>query len=113
VVQAEYDFDPRSLGIVMRTLDVQGAMQPGTEGYWQVWGAVAADLQKGDLFIAKFPDGEVLQDQVNEIVHEDNLFDYTRKRYINQDGQDRAVGLLVRVWVFRRGTHHILSPHVR
>jgi hypothetical protein len=103
-------------GIVFTTLEWQarnGAIQPGTEAYWEVWGARPMDLKEGDLFIAKFGDGEVREDQVNRIVHEDNTFGFTRVRYINQDGFDRAVGLLVRVWIFRRMTHHVLGDHVR
>lgn len=105
-------------GIVLRMLETQGSgKQPGEEGYWEVWGACVSDIQQWDLVIMKFfnDDGTatIRQDQINALIPQTGIQDSIGIRYINHDGQERYCGRLVRVWVFRRMTHHILGKYVR
>jgi hypothetical protein len=44
---------------VTDALNAQGAIQPGTEGWWKVWGATLNDVRDGDLVMigTRSPDG--------------------------------------------------------
>jgi hypothetical protein len=98
------------MGIVSSMLDAQGKIEPGTQGYWSVWGACVSDIQAGDLVMTKSADGYD-EFQVTEVLPEPGL---TGIRFMIA-GSDKVqrIGYLCPVAIARKGTHHILSPRAR
>jgi hypothetical protein len=89
---------------VRAEVEAQGALQPGTEGWWQVWGAVPGDLEPGDYVLMK--DDEFLVQDVF-------VAKSPARIGIVVDGERLTLGLLCRVVILRRGTHGTLSRSVR
>jgi hypothetical protein len=86
--------------------------EPGTWGFWEVWGAVPRDLRPGDVLLCKVRDtDETSVDYVAEVVGLGPSG--ARLNYVNQDGKTMSIGLLAPVVVVRWGTHGTLSDSVR
>jgi hypothetical protein len=115
---------PRAIEIIA----AQPALQPGTEGYWKVWGASVRDITPGDLVILKYSDGEVCEYEVSAYVprvergntvsddlaargHTGGGIHYDQLR--PTDGELFTVGALQRIVLLRKSTHNILSEYVR
>lgn len=91
-------------------LDAQGAIAPGVEGWWKVWGARPYDVKAGDL---------VLYDHTKEGSEGWALIEdtFTPKAYPIRvgwvaEGEKFTMGAGVPIIVLRRGTHHTLADSV-
>ena len=82
------------------TLEAQGELQPGDQGYWKVWGARPNDIRVGDIVMT---DGS--EDQVAEI----DRSDIVRVRIVTTTGDRFSLGALCPVIVLRWGTHNTLA----
>lgn len=108
------------LGIVEQLLEDQGALEPGQDGYWKVFGAMAYDVQQGDLVMVGWKDREtgetgVDQYQVAALApREDQPFmDQVRPRFRSPSGEFFTIGALQPIQLVRWGTHHVLAKSVR
>lgn len=83
-------------------------LQPGMEGWWQVWGAQARHVRVGDRLV--FLDDEAPQGLLVQEVAEILPSNLVQFRYKTTEGEAQHFGLLWRGWrLFRRGTHHTLA----
>jgi hypothetical protein len=95
-------------------LDAQGVLQPGIEGWWKVWGAMACDIRKGDLIMTKGDAAERYHEyEVAEIIEESGVISACRLRFRSAEGEDIAIGMLCPVIVLRKGTKNTLAGSVR
>jgi hypothetical protein len=101
-------------------LNAQGTLEPGTEGYWRVWGATVFDVKPGDLVMVGWRDdnGETGIDEWEVAAsaprgegHE--LHDQIRPRFTSPAGDYFSIGALQPIHLLRRGRHHVLGDHVR
>jgi hypothetical protein len=105
-----------------------GALQPGDQGYWRVWGACARDIQPGDLVLMRWSgDGEAERGihhfdeyEVVEMapwpLREDgreDLRNMCRVRFLTTAGTYASVGMLQVMELVRPGTHNYLGEYVR
>lgn len=101
---------------VTDALGSQGAIQPGTQGWWRVWGATVNDIQAGDLIMVgtKADDGShvITEHHVVTIVPEDGIKGAIYL-HITNDGGERWIGRMCPVQVLRQGTHNTLAGSVR
>jgi hypothetical protein len=95
----------------------EGGREPGTEGYWEVWGARAIDIQPGDLVMSGYKDDDGInrhnEYEVVEMSSWGDLRDSCRVRFLTSTGQLRSVGMLQPMALVRKGTHATLSRSVR
>lgn len=94
------------------TAQSSGAMriQPGTQGWWKVWGARVRDIKPGDLVVSKTDDGEYEVDLIEDV--------YTPKNHPLRwgfiiAGERVTMGALHSVIVLRQALHNILAESVR
>jgi hypothetical protein len=93
----------------IQELKAQGKIQPGEEGWWPVWGASPMDIKPGDIIgIYGEKDWTFIRDTFQAKSHplRVGLVD-------GKDGMEFTLGVLVRIVLFRRGTHNTLSPTCR
>jgi hypothetical protein len=90
-------------------LDAQGTIQPGTEGWWRVWGACINDIRQNDMIMVKPQNGEITEHVVTRIIPEDGMLDAIYLRFIDADGEDIRIGRMCSVIILRRETQHTLS----
>ncbi len=105
------------MGVISDALDAQGALQPGTEGWWQVYGARAQDVRPGDMIMMQSSDQpEPVEFQVQDYAPRDapgkDLRDVVRPRFLATDGTHRHIGALQPIVVLRRGTRHTLADSI-
>jgi hypothetical protein len=108
-------------GPVTTMLDVVqgGRIEPGTEGYWPVYGARALDIEPGDLVMSGWKDEDdpaIKRHAEYEVVDMSSfgdLRDSCRVRFLTTAGQLRSVGMLQPMVLLRRGTHSTLCSSVR
>ena len=103
------------MGIISDALDAQGTLQPGTEGWWQVWGARAQDIRPGDMVMMTYTDApEPIEFQVQEPAPrgDNDLRDVVRPRFLATDGTHHHIGALQKIVVLRRGTRHTLADSI-
>lgn len=81
--------------------EAQGAIDPGTEGWWRVWGAQPRHIRPGDLVVDA--DGWFL---VTEAGPSTNGLQFG---VVTAEGERFWFGLLHRVNVVRRGTKNTLA----
>lgn len=109
-------------------LEAQGTLTPGTEGYWQVWGASVRDVRAGDLVLLKYADyPEPLEYEVAaydpRVADHDSpadavagrgssLADQIRPRFKTPLDETFTIGALQPVVLLRKGTHNMLSDYV-
>ncbi len=115
----------------------QPALQPGEDGYWQVWGASIRDIQPGDLVMLKYSDGETGMYEVEayaprearvidgrpNTAFDDMMarghtgeglsYDQLRPRFKATDGELFSIGAMQPFALLRKSTHNILSDYVR
>ena len=106
---------PKATEPMTAALDAQGALEPGTEGYWQVWGARTQDIQPGDLVMIRYEDTGISEFEVAELAPrgDGDLRDTIRPRFRAATGELFHVGALQPVVVMRKGTHHTLAGSVQ
>jgi hypothetical protein len=97
---------------IATALDAQGILQPGQEGYWQVWGARASDIRHADLVMVKGRDGQVREYAVAEPAPWGDIRDIAYPRFRDESGELFSVGALQPVVVLRRGTRHTLADSI-
>jgi hypothetical protein len=80
-------------------------IEPGTEGWWQVYGATPDHVRAGDVLVMLDPDGELTYDEVaTATVRSVDV------RYTDPAGAVFRLGRMFRGFtLFRRGTHHTLA----
>jgi hypothetical protein len=83
------------------------AKQPGTEGFWEVWGARPHHLRPGDILVSKVRGtDEVEIDFVADLFPAKSP---ARQGFVNQDAEQFTVGILSPVVILRWGTHGTLA----
>ena len=88
----------------------QGVKQPGTYGFWQVWGARTQDVKPGDILLCKNgDDGEVQADYITEVFAAKSPL---RAGFINADGKRFTLGIIAPMILCRWGTHGTLADSV-
>lgn len=91
-------------------LEAQDRLEPGTPGWWKVWGATPRDIRSGDIIMHK--DGDQV---VTEYVEDTFTAKAAPLRigYVINDGQRFTLGALTPIVLLRKGTHNTLSDSVR
>jgi hypothetical protein len=88
-------------------LDGVGArLAPGTEGWWQVWGARAPHVRPGDVIATAGPDGAELSWIADTFTAKAAPM---RCGFVDLHGVRYTFGALAPLVVLRRGTHHTLA----
>jgi len=90
-----------------------GRIEPGTEGWWRVWGASPFDIEPGDLIMIKPSGEEITEYAVRHVINEGTLADECGRRIITWANEDRRIGYLVPIEIVRRGTRNYLSKSAR
>ena len=91
---------------VKAEVDAQPVLEPGTEGWWRVWGASPHSIEPGDYVLCKDGDG------VDEFYVQST---YKPKSYpmtfgIVVDGREMTIGALAGpLVILRRGTKNTLA----
>jgi hypothetical protein len=103
---------------VTGALDEQGRLEPGTEGWWRVWGASARDIRPGDLVMTGWRNSDGSSGHGEHTAGEPapwgDLRDSCRVRFTDAvTGELFSVGMLQPMALLRRGTHNTLSDYVR
>jgi hypothetical protein len=107
-------------GPVTARLNSQGAIEPGTEAYWKVWGACAMDIRPGDLVMSGWKDRDdpsVIHHAEYEVAEMASFTAPTmnaiRVGFITTTGKFASVGMLQPCAIARRGTSNFLSDYAR
>jgi hypothetical protein len=106
---------PAPLSAILASQQETGKLQPGDPGYWQVWGARAADIRPGDLVMMARGEGDARQFyefQCAECLptRPDHLIgDTCQPRFRTTDGRVLGVGMVQRIKIVRYGTHNTLA----
>lgn len=95
-----------STAAAVAAFEDQGSLDPGTEGFWKVWGATPHTVLPGDLILIKDL-GEVTEELIAE-VFEAKAYP-ARAGFINAEGETFTYGALAPLVVLRWGTRHILA----
>jgi hypothetical protein len=90
----------------LRQVEAQGVLQPGTEGWWKVWGARVSDIRPGDLVLSGGDNADLIEGTFEAKAAP------VRVGFI-ADGERFTLGALVPVIVLRRSTHNLLAGSVR
>jgi hypothetical protein len=91
----------------IEAFQAQGVLQPGTEGFWQVWAARPLHLRPGDILLSKVGDtSEAEVDYVEELFVAKSA---ARRGFVNHEGQRLTVGIGASVVIVRWGTHGTLA----
>jgi hypothetical protein len=91
--------------------ETQGRKEPGTWGFWRVYGATPLTLRAGDILLSKVGDtDEVEADYVAERFTAKSA---VRVGFVNQDGKRLTIGMAAPVIICRWGQHSTLDERVR
>lgn len=101
--------DVRTSAEVRATVEAQPRMEPGTFGFWEVWGATPQDIQGGDYVLVKMRDGSVDEFFVQDTFVAKNV----ARKGVVVDGERMTLGLLCPIVILREGTRGVLSPTAR
>jgi hypothetical protein len=99
-----HDTTTRGTDEVRAEIEAQPRLEPGTEGWWKVWGARARDIRPGDYVLTS--DEEFF---VQDVFAAKSI----ARLGIVCDGERSTIGLLCPVVILRRGTRHTLSESAR
>lgn len=95
--------------VITEALEAQGRLQPGTEGWWQVWGASSRDVRAGDMVMVIWgkgtPDEEFAEYLIDEILDREIV----APKFKSSEGETFRIGALQPIILMRRGTHHTLA----
>lgn len=111
-------------GPVMQRLyeqeDERGALKPGMEGWWRVWGSHALDIQPGDLVMSGWKDSDdpsVIHHAEYEVAEMASFkaptMNTIRVGFIATTGKFGSVGMLQAMELRRWGTGNFLSDYAR
>jgi hypothetical protein len=103
------------MGVIMEALDAQRGLQIGQEGWWEVWGASTQDIREGDMVMVRYGEpgsGDISEYLIQETTVPDGLADICAPRFVTQEGVIR-IGMLQKIALLRKGTHHTLSDTCR
>ena len=111
------------LGPVMQRLydqeDAKGALKPGDEGWWPVWGARAIDIRPGDLVMSGWKDRDdprVIHHAEYEVVEMASFaqpaMNSIRVGFIDSTGTFCSVGMLQAMQLRRWGTGNKLAASI-
>lgn len=85
-------------------LEAPDRIEPGTAGWWRVWGARSSVIRSGDVIVT-LEDGELVFDDVAAVEHLPLRFRITR-----HDGTTFTLGQLFAGWqLYRRGDRNTLA----
>lgn len=87
--------------------EAQEQLQPGTEGWWKVWGAKAHHIRPGDLVLSKKDDGEVEYTLVFDLFPSKAA--PLRVGVVTDDGKQYTFGALQPIIVLRWTDHNTLA----
>lgn len=80
----------------------QGAITPGTEGWWKVWGAQVRHIRPGDLVLSG-DNVELIADRF------ESKSAPLRVGFVDTDGNRFTLGARAPIALLRRGSHHLLA----
>lgn len=83
--------------------EAQGAIQPGTPGWWKVWGARPQHIRKGDLLLLPENGTELIADTF--VAKAAPL----RFGFVNAEGDRFTIGALAPIVLLRRSDHNVLA----
>lgn len=94
--------------VALAELEAQPRLEPGTPGWWRVWGARVDDIRPGDIVMVK-----TANDEVETLFIEDTFPAKSIARYgIVVGGERSTLGRLCPIVLVRRGTHNTLSDSI-
>lgn len=92
-------------------------LEPGSPGYWRVYGARADDIRPGDLVMSGWADDDGIKRHaeydVVDLAPWGDLRDSLRVRFLTTTGQHASVGRMQPMALLRQGTHGTLADSVR
>lgn len=101
-------FDSPEVDEFLAQLNAESRLQPGDEGWWQVWGSSVGDICPGDIVLTR--NGE----DYEALFIEDRFEAKSVARLgIIVGGQQQTLGRLTGIVLMRRGTKHTLSNSAR
>jgi hypothetical protein len=83
----------------------QGALQPGTQGWWEVWGASPRHIKPGDLLV-DIEDGETCVSYIQDTYIPKNS--PLRVGLVIDDARVN-IGALCPIVLLRQGSHNFLA----
>ena len=90
--------------------NAQTRIEPGTLGWWPIWGGCTQDIRPGDII--RFSDRLSFVSDLAYI--EDPLLRMVQFSWIDQNGERRRIGRgFTAFLVYRKATGNILSDYVR
>lgn len=90
-------------------LDAQGPISPGTQGWWQVWGARAHNVRPGDLVMLIWGRGTEDERHAEYLIDEILSTDAVAPKFRAANGDIFRIGALMPIILLRQGTHHTLA----
>jgi hypothetical protein len=90
--------------------ETQGRLEPGTEGFWTVWGARAWDMKAGDILLSKVADTDEVE--VDYIAETFKAKSPVRQGFVNQDGKRLTVGVGAPIIIVRWDTRGRLAEGI-
>lgn len=97
---------PATPAEALAAFEAQPALQAGTEGFWEVWGAQPRHARVGDIIISKGEGGVVHTDYVTGTFTAKSL---GRQGLLDANGEVFTMGHLSRIVLVRWGTHGTLA----
>lgn len=89
-------------------VEAQGPIEPGTPGWWQVWGATVHHARPGDLILCRDGDiDKVVPTYVRDLFR--SKAHPVRVGIVTDDDKEVTIGALAPMVLLRRGTHHTLA----
>lgn len=86
--------------------EAQDRLEPGTPGYWKVWGAKVRHIRTGDILLSKDGD-KVVTDYITGTF--ESKAAPVRVGLLDAEGNKFTLGALTPVVIVRWATHHILA----
>lgn len=96
---------PATSATVKAELEAQPVPQPGEEGWWRIWGAMARHIEPGDVVLHNV-DGEVQVDLIQDTYLAKNA---PLRLGVVVDGERCTFGALTEIVLMRRGTRNTLA----
>jgi hypothetical protein len=103
---AAVDGAPSDPAAAIAHFESQGALPPGTPGYWKVWGAKASHVRTGDIILSKSGDA-THTDYVSGTFESKSA--PMRRGFLDADGNQFTVGALAPIIVMRWSDHNLLA----
>ena len=94
-------------------LEREGTKQPGTIGWWKVYGARTMDVWEGDMAALKWEDEGYREFLIREAVTPEGLWDTCAPRFKVGPAEVIRIGQLQQIVLYLFGTHNTLADSVR